>query len=122
VFWNRTEQDGTAEHLEIKMDNFTRAMSYIKKLPEAISGSGGHNATLRAACECVRFGLSESEIQDAMNWYNENKCQPEWEPHELAHKIKTAQDKAQRGARVNVANKSSKRLVFVPPDMAKRGY
>jgi hypothetical protein len=102
------------------MTNFERAKAYLDKLPNAISGSGGHNATLRAACECVRFGLTEFEMFDAMNWYNENKCQPKWSPAELAHKISTAKAKAKHGERVPPARKSGRRLVFVPPDMAHR--
>ena len=81
------------------MGNLERAMAYLEKLPPAIAGSGGHDATLRAACECIRFGLSDSEIAEAMNWYNVNRCKPEWKPKELAHKIASAKRLAKFGER-----------------------
>ena len=80
-----------------------RCLAYLEKLPPAIAHSGGHNATLRAACECVRLGLSDSEIAEAMNWWNANKCQPQWSAKELAHKIQDAKRKAVHGERVMLA-------------------
>jgi hypothetical protein len=68
-----------------------RALAYLDKLPPAISGSGGHNATLRAACECVRFGLSEGEAWQALQWFNAHRCQPAWSEKELRHKLADAQ-------------------------------
>jgi hypothetical protein len=68
-----------------------RALAYLDKLPPAISGSGGHNATLRAACECVRFGLSEGEAWQALRWFNAHRCQPAWSEKELRHKLADAQ-------------------------------
>jgi len=41
--------------------SFERAQTYLAKLPPAISGSGGHDATFRAACELIRVGLSDGE-------------------------------------------------------------
>lgn len=95
------------------MNNLTRAMAYLEKLPSAVSGSGGHNATLRAACECVRFGLSDSETWEAMSWYNLNRCQPVWREHELRHKI----NDAQKMSGPTRARQSSQRQAraFVPP-------
>lgn len=83
----------------LKMSTCDRAIAYLRKCPPAISGSGGHNATLRAACECVRFGLSDIEMWDAMSWYNENRCQPIWTEKELRHKIDTAKQKGTFGER-----------------------
>jgi hypothetical protein len=68
----------------------TRAMAYLAEVEPAISGQGGHNATFRAACECFRFGLTESEAWEALNWFNANKCQPAWSEKELRHKIRQA--------------------------------
>ncbi len=70
--------------------SFERALAYLEKLPPAVSGSGGHNATFRAACECYRFGLSSSQVFEAMLWFNQNRCQPPWEERELRHKIDDA--------------------------------
>lgn len=68
----------------------TLTMAYLNKLPAAISGSGGHNATLRVACECFRRGLSESEAWEAMQWYNSNRCSPAWSDKALQHKLDDA--------------------------------
>ena len=72
-------------------DKMVRAMAYLNRLPVAVSGAGGHNQTLRAACECYRFGLSKSEAAEALAWYNEYRCQPKWSAHELAHKLADAE-------------------------------
>ncbi len=66
-----------------------RCLAYLSKLPPALSGSGGHNATLRAACECVRFGLADVEAMQALREYN-RRCSPPWTERELAHKLESA--------------------------------
>ncbi|MEM8495030.1 MAG: phage/plasmid primase, P4 family [Planctomycetota bacterium] len=67
-----------------------RCMAYLDKLPRAVSGSGGHNATFTAACTCYRFGLTDTEADDALKWYNEHRCDPQWEDWELKHKVESA--------------------------------
>jgi len=69
--------------------NLDRCLAYLSKLPPAISGSGGHSATLRAACECVRFGLTDDECLQALGEYN-RRCSPPWSERELAHKLESA--------------------------------
>ncbi len=64
-----------------------RCKRYIAKCPGAVSGNGGSNPTLRAACECYRFNLSDAEAWAVMRWYNESKCEPVWSEAELAHKL-----------------------------------
>lgn len=71
------------------MTNFARCLAYLSNLPPAVSGSGGHSATLRAACECVRFGLTDGEAMQALAEYN-RRCQPAWSERELAHKLASA--------------------------------
>lgn len=73
------------------MDTLARALAYLDKLPVAVSGAGGHNATLRAACECFRFGLTPAEAWEALQWFNTYRCQPAWSEHELRHKLADAQ-------------------------------
>src|SRR5690606_22459548 len=64
-----------------------RCRAYLEKCPDAISGQGGHNATLRAACECFRFGLDEATAWSVMRWFNDVKTGGEpWTEKELAHK------------------------------------
>lgn len=99
---------------------YERALAYLEKMDPAVSGSGGHNQTLRAACECVRFGLSESEAWDALQWWNDHRCQPRWKDHELRHKLASAQRMAgaQAGRRVGStvpAPRHHARKVWVAP-------
>jgi KaiC/GvpD/RAD55 family RecA-like ATPase len=68
-----------------------RASRYIARMPEAISGSGGHNATWQVAVALARgFGLSESQTL-AILWNEYNpRCQPQWSEKELRHKARQA--------------------------------
>lgn len=107
-------------------DKVARAMAYLDRLPVAVSGSRGHNATLRAACECFRFGLSEGEAWDALQWFNDYRCQPKWSEHDLRHKLADAQKivtgtgqtakrlGGQRGSR------RTPRVFVAPPPPARR--
>lgn len=74
-------------------DASERCRLYLETVPDAVSGSGGHNATYRAACEAFRFGLTESQAWDALSWFNATKCHPAWTERELRHKL--AQGRAQ---------------------------
>lgn len=87
-----------AEHVEHGLVDTAsrerRCRAYLEKCPDAISGHGGHNATLRAACECFRFGLDESTAWSVMRWFNDCKTGGEpWTDNELAHKIDAARKK-----------------------------
>jgi hypothetical protein len=65
-----------------------RCLKYLAKLPDAISGSGGHDATYAAACICWKFGLDEGDAWTAMQWWNKNKCGKEpWTDKDLRHKL-----------------------------------
>lgn len=79
------------------MTNLERCLAYLSKLPPAVSGSGGHNATLRAACECVRFGLSDAEALQALGEFN-RRCSPPWSERDLAHKLESARRIASKEA------------------------
>ena len=96
-----------------------RAMAYLDKMPVAQSGAGGHNTTLRVACECFRFGLSRQEAWLAMSWYNDNRCSPPWKEHELRHKLTDAEKivslSGEHAARVWVAAKKYNRAFVAPP-------
>jgi hypothetical protein len=69
------------------MEKLERVLTYLNKMPNAISGSGGDKATRRAAVACKRFGLSGSEVWTAMQWFNDHKCQPRWSEKDLRHKM-----------------------------------
>lgn len=67
-----------------------RARAYVAKMPVAVSGSSGHNATFKVACVLVMgFGLSDDEAYTLMAEYNQT-CQPPWFERELWHKIRQA--------------------------------
>lgn len=78
------------------MSHLDNCLAYLDILPPAISGSGGHNATFRAACECVRFGLTDAEALAALRRYNA-RCSPPWSERELQHKLDSARRKATPG-------------------------
>lgn len=105
-----------------------RAMAYLAKCPNAISGDGGHDATLRAAAECFRFGLDDAAAARCMNWWNANKCSPAWTDKELAHKIADAKAKVTAdgkvGSRVTpsiVVTGTSWRSIWTSLNLTKTG-
>jgi hypothetical protein len=68
----------------------TRIRTYIAKMPLAISGSGGHVATLKAANILVLgFNLSIEKARPYLTEYSQN-CQPPWSRRELEHKLEEA--------------------------------
>jgi hypothetical protein len=68
----------------------TRIRAYLERLPEAISGFGGHMATLKAANALViGFALSIDDARPFLETYNQ-RCQPPWSTWELEHKLNEA--------------------------------
>lgn len=68
----------------------------IENLPDAVSGQGGHNATLTAACECFRAGCTGEEAGIVLARWNTLKCHPIWSDKELNHKLTSALNKVVR--------------------------
>jgi hypothetical protein len=84
-------------------DTVERCRRYIARMPDAISGQGGHNATFAAACECFRFGLSESDALAIMQSFNANKTGGEpWTERELDHKLADARRRVEATGEVGV--------------------
>lgn len=81
-----------------------RCMKYIEKCPDAVSGESGHDRTFRVACECYKFGLSDSDAWRVMEWFNNSKCKPPWTRKEIEHKLRDAHAKVasngELGARI----------------------
>ena len=73
------------------MNAFNAARAYLAKLPPAISGSGGHAATFRAACCLARFGLADGGAMTLLRQWNGTHCRPPWTEKELMHKLKDAE-------------------------------
>lgn len=71
-------------------DVVERCRRYVARMPEAISGSGGHAATFRVAQVAVRrFRLEPPTALAVMREYN-GRCKPPWSDQELRHKIDSA--------------------------------
>jgi putative DNA primase/helicase len=67
-----------------------RARKYLAKVPPAISGQAGHNATFHAACILVQgFALSVEQAKTLLLEWNAT-CQPPWSDAELDHKLEDA--------------------------------
>jgi hypothetical protein len=67
-----------------------RCLAYLEKLPRAVSGSAGHKATFQAVLACRRFGLSQPDTWEALQWFNVHRCDPPWSEQELRHKLASA--------------------------------
>jgi hypothetical protein len=99
-----------------------RARKYIAKMPPAVSGQGGHDATFSVACKLVvgfgfGFGLDRATALDLMREYNE-KCQPPWSEKELAHKVDDSLK--QPGLRGELLNSAPSRSKPRPTDESPR--
>lgn len=67
-----------------------RARNYVARIPGAVSGNGGHNATFHVACVLVKgFALTESQSLSLITAWN-TRCEPPWTEQELVHKISDA--------------------------------
>ncbi len=67
-----------------------RARAYVARMPAAISGQGGHMATLDVALALVRgFALVDSDVYRILAEYNQ-RCEPPWNEKELRHKLADA--------------------------------
>ena len=106
------------------MNTLEAARAYLAKLPPAISGAGGHDATFRAACWLARLGLADGDAITLLRQWNGTHCQPPWTEKELTHKFKDARRVA--GRQIGpFRQKPSVRLVWkierkLPEPTAKR--
>lgn len=72
-----------------------RAIAYVSKMPEAISGQGGHQATWNAARKLTAdFGLDEESTFQILRAHYNPRCLPPWSDFELRHKARDAATKA----------------------------
>ena len=68
-----------------------RAIAYLAKCPPAIEGQGGHDTTFSVATALVHgFGLEPKRALDILLTEYNPRCEPEWKPHELEHKVESA--------------------------------
>ena len=70
--------------------SYARARAYVEKMPPAISGTGGHNATFAVAVALIHgFALPEAEAWPILCEYN-TRSRPPWSELELRHKLISA--------------------------------
>lgn len=73
-------------------DRIRRASAYLATIPGAVSGSGGHDQTFKAALALVRgFNLSRSEALSLLVADYNPRCEPPWSDRELEHKVESAE-------------------------------
>jgi hypothetical protein len=94
----------TAEHVRSEslpsVGREQRARAYVRRLPRAISGQHGHDATFLAALVVVRgFELEEGLAFRILAEDFNPRCEPPWAPEELRRKIEqvNASARAERG-------------------------
>jgi primase-polymerase (primpol)-like protein len=71
-------------------NHVNRAAKYLAKMEPSISGQGGHNKLLAAACELARFGLVGPDAMPLLHEFN-GRCQPPWPDRDLERKAREAQ-------------------------------
>ncbi len=67
-----------------------KARGHVSRMPDAISGDRGHNATFAVACTLMLdFALSFQQSLELLREYN-HRCSPPWTEKELIHKLRGA--------------------------------
>jgi hypothetical protein len=90
------------------------ARDCLSRLPAAISGQGGHPATFRAACECIRLGLGDGDAMLALDEFN-RRCSPPWSEKELRHKLADARKAAGGQVRRYTQPAPAVRVAWIAP-------
>jgi hypothetical protein len=80
---------GSPFYRKATMTPLDQCLRYLAKLPDAISGSGGHAAMFAAACRCWEFGLDDGDAWTAAKSFSD-RCKPQWTEKELLHKLADA--------------------------------
>lgn len=81
----------------MSLSTIERAARYLREMPGAISGSGGHAATFEAAAVLVRgFGLDEETAFRLLKEVHNPLCQPIWSDRDLRHKVRSAAKQSTR--------------------------
>lgn len=95
-----------------------RVRLYLAKIPGAVSGDGGHNATFKAACALVNgFALSPAEALPLLLEWNVT-CQPLWTEAELRHKLTDAERAQHNKPRGHLLASGERPTSFQPPQPA----
>jgi hypothetical protein len=72
-----------------------RAMKYLEKLPDAVSGQSGHDRFFHAACVLIiGFNMNIDQARPVLQWFNTNKCVPPFSERDIEHKLESADRKS----------------------------
>lgn len=69
--------------------NIRDAVRYIEQI-RAVSGSGGHDKTWKAACILAASGMSQAEAMLVLLRWNATNAEPPWSERDLLHKLEGA--------------------------------
>lgn len=84
----RNTQSSASGELDLPV-NVRRAEAFLAKADVAVEGQGGDALTYETACWLRDLGISENYALDMMLDWNE-RCEPPWDPEELAQKVEHA--------------------------------
>jgi DNA primase len=74
-----------------------RAIAYLRQMPGAVSGSGGHRTTFEAAqALVVGFVLDPETAFRLLREIHNPLCSPRWSDAELRHKVASANNQSKR--------------------------
>lgn len=86
-----TQQTTASQRTHSQSDVEEQASKYLAAIPGAISGSGGHSQTLKAAIALVKgFDLPTSVAYRILQAEYNGRCEPPWTERELQHKVDEA--------------------------------
>lgn len=104
-----------------------RARAYVSRIPGAVSGQYGHNATYHVACVLmIDFALPFEDALPILEEWNQT-CQPPWTRPELIHKLDgAAQQPGDRGRLLNAdrpfdRSRRSDRFAEIDAELARAG-
>ena len=105
-------------------DLLARARAYVDKMPLAVAGQQGHDATFKVAKALVHgFALSETDAMPILREYS-SRCLPPWSEKELEHKLKSASEwdkyDKPRGYLIGGGRSSTPIKAADPPPRAKK--
>lgn len=114
--WNQItlpKESNISLHSNHSQGAFNRARAYVSKMPEAIEGKGGSDATFAVAKILKHdFDLSDPDALAILEEYN-TRCIPPWSHKDLLHKLKGASNCSRasrpRGALIQTPQTDSKK-------------
>lgn len=113
-FSEETRQSKSEEARSSRLSVIERARKYLDTVPGAVSGSGGHDQTFKAACILILgFGLTKQEALVLMADFN-RRCEPPWSERELLHKLDSADKQPGDRGYLRDKNESEWKSVKVP--------